>query len=67
VFALRDACPHKRGRLSQGIVHDGFVTCPLHGWVIDMASGQARAPDEGCAQRVAVRLDGERIMLAVDA
>lgn len=65
VFALRDACPHKGGRLSQGIVHDGFVTCPLHGWVIGLADGKARAPDDGCARRVPVRLDGNRILIAV--
>ena len=30
VFALLDRCPHKHGRLSQGIVHGGAVACPLH-------------------------------------
>ena len=28
VFALRDACPHKGGPLSQGIVHGHAVACP---------------------------------------
>ena len=27
IFALRDRCPHKQGRLSQGIVHGGAVAC----------------------------------------
>jgi nitrite reductase (NADH) small subunit len=65
VFALYDRCPHKAGRLSQGIVHGESVTCPLHGWVIGLADGQARAPDEGCAHRVPVRLEGGRILLAL--
>ena len=30
VFALDDRCPHKGGPLSQGIVHNKRVTCPLH-------------------------------------
>ncbi len=47
VFALRDACPHKGGPLSQGIVHGTRVTCPLHNWVIELESGQAVAPDQG--------------------
>ncbi len=67
VFALHDECPHKRGKLSQGIVHGTSVTCPLHGWVIGLEDGAARAPDEGCARRVPVRLDGERILLAASA
>ncbi len=39
VFALRDQCPHRGGPLSQGIVHGTRVTCPLHDWVIDLATG----------------------------
>ena len=57
VFALRDQCPHKGGPLSQGIVHGQRVTCPLHNWVIDLADGQAVAPDQGCAGHYATRVD----------
>jgi nitrite reductase (NADH) small subunit len=67
VFALDDRCPHKAGKLSQGIVHGESVTCPLHGWVIGLATGKAEAPDEGCARRVPVRLEGRRVLLQVGA
>lgn len=67
IFALYDSCPHKAGRLSQGIVHGDFVTCPLHNWVISLEDGQAREPDEGCARRVPLRLQGMRILLALNA
>ncbi len=67
VFALDDSCPHKGGRLSQGIVHGHSVTCPLHGWVISLADGTAHAPDEGCVARVPVRLDGTRVLLSAPA
>jgi nitrite reductase (NADH) small subunit len=63
VFALHDRCPHKAGKLSQGIVHGQAVTCPLHGWVIGLADGRAKDPDEGCARTVPVRLDGQAILL----
>ena len=65
IFALYDACPHKAGKLSQGIVHGDQVTCPLHNWVIGLTDGQAVAPDEGCTRTVPVRLDGTTILLAV--
>jgi nitrite reductase (NADH) small subunit len=65
VFALHDRCPHKAGKLSQGIVHGDSVTCPLHNLVIALTDGQAREPDEGCARVVPVRLENDRIMLAV--
>jgi nitrite reductase (NADH) small subunit len=67
VFALEDRCPHKGGPLSQGIVHGRAVTCPLHNWVIDLASGEAAAPDRGCVPRIPVRLEGGRVLLALPA
>lgn len=60
VFALVDRCPHKGGALSQGMVFGERVACPLHGWVIELATGAAIAPDKGCAMRVPVQLiDGD--------
>jgi nitrite reductase (NADH) small subunit len=60
VFALADRCPHKGGPLSQGIVSGDTVTCPLHGWNIQLDSGQACAPDVGCARKYPVQVrDGE--------
>ena len=57
VFALLDRCPHKGGPLSQGIVFGTSVACPLHNWTIGMDDGCAKAPDEGCTPRFAVRVD----------
>lgn len=57
VFALRDECPHKKGPLSQGIVHGRRVTCPLHNWNIELQSGQAVAPDEGCTASFPVKIE----------
>ena len=67
IFALHDRCPHKNGKLSQGIVHGDSVTCPLHNWVIGLADGLAKDPDEGCALVAQVRLEGRRILLAMEA
>jgi nitrite reductase (NADH) small subunit len=66
VFALRDLCPHKQGPLSQGIVHGRTVTCPLHAWNIDLATGEPTGADagKGCAPTVTVRVEGGRILLA---
>ncbi len=66
LFALRDRCPHKGGPLSQGIVHDRKVACPLHDWRIQLDSGQAVAPDEGCAATFAVELRDGRVMLCLE-
>ncbi len=65
VFALRDQCPHKGGPLSQGIVLGKTVVCPLHNWNIQLADGCAVAPDEGCAQRFAVKVEEGVVYLQV--
>ena len=66
IFALDDRCPHKGGPLSQGIVHGSAVTCPLHNWVIDLATGTAASPDEGCVRRIPVRVEGGRILISLE-
>lgn len=63
VFALEDRCPHKGGPLSEGIVHGAGVTCPLHGWVFDMATGEAQGADVGRVRSFAVRVEDGRILL----
>ena len=63
VFALLDRCPHKGGPLSQGIVFGTSVACPLHNWTIGLDDGCAKAPDQGCTQRFAVKVDAGMVHL----
>jgi nitrite reductase (NADH) small subunit len=65
VFALDDRCPHKGGPLSQGIVHNKRVTCPLHNFVIELKSGAAVAPDEGCTRAHPVKVENSTVWLCV--
>jgi nitrite reductase (NADH) small subunit len=55
--ALEDKCPHRGGPLSQGIVHDGCVTCPLHNWVISLESGRAQGANEGAVKTIPVKVE----------
>jgi len=66
VFAIEDACPHKGGPLSQGIVHGAAVTCPLHNWVISLETGQATGADEGSVQTIPVKCEGGRLLISLD-
>lgn len=63
VFALLDRCPHKGGPLSQGIVFGEQVACPLHNWNIELDSGCAVAPDQGCAQKFSVKVENGTVFL----
>ncbi|CAM3697772.1 nitrite reductase small subunit NirD [Marinicrinis lubricantis] len=48
IRAIENRCPHKGGKLSEGIVSEHFVFCPLHDWKINMDDGKVQAPDDGC-------------------
>jgi len=63
VFALLDRCPHRGGPLSQGIVFGERVACPLHNWNIELNSGCAVAPDEGCTQKFSVKVENGQVYL----
>ncbi|RAP74087.1 nitrite reductase small subunit NirD [Paenibacillus montanisoli] len=58
VRAVENRCPHKNGKLSEGIVCDHHVYCPLHDWKIDLHDGLVQAPDEGCVAAYTTLVDG---------
>ncbi|MGG6313609.1 nitrite reductase small subunit NirD [Paenibacillus macerans] len=47
VRAMENRCPHKAGKLSEGMVCGSNVHCPLHDWKIDLHSGRVQEPDHG--------------------
>lgn len=58
-FAATDAaCPHKGGPLSDGLVADGCVTCPLHNWRLDLTTGEVKGDDTVVPIHDVVVLDG---------
>jgi nitrite reductase (NADH) small subunit len=67
VFALINKCPHRGGPLSEGIVSGRVVACPLHNWVIDLHTGEAKAPDQGCTTAIPVRSEGGALWLGLGA
>jgi nitrite reductase (NADH) small subunit len=64
-FVALDAnCPHRSGPLSDGLVADGCVTCPLHGWRLDLHTGEVVAGGEGRVRSYeVVERDGELFVL----
>ena len=46
VSAIENRCPHRQGPLSEGVVGNGKVVCPLHGHKFDLTSGQGTEKGE---------------------
>jgi nitrite reductase (NADH) small subunit len=39
ISVLDNYCPHNEGPLGQGMIEDGKVVCPYHGWAFDVKTG----------------------------
>ena len=65
IYAIKDACPHKNGPLSQGIMHGDSVTCPLHNWKISLTSGKALGADEGCTNIYETKVEDGMVFLKI--
>ncbi|WP_210495585.1 Rieske 2Fe-2S domain-containing protein [Patulibacter sp. SYSU D01012] len=58
-FAATDAaCPHRGGPLSDGIVADDCVTCPLHNWRLNLRTGRVAGQDAAMPLHHVVERDG---------
>ena len=65
-YAIDDTCSHRGGSLSQGMIEGENVTCPWHGAVFDIRSGEVLGPPapKGVA-RYNVRVDGVQIEVEI--
>jgi phenylpropionate dioxygenase-like ring-hydroxylating dioxygenase large terminal subunit len=57
--AVRDRCLHRAAALSEGVVVDGKLCCPYHGWSYDARGRCVHVPSLGEAQRGIVLSDVE--------
>jgi nitrite reductase (NADH) small subunit len=57
--AIDHACPHRGGPLSDGLVADGCVTCPLHGQRFSLLTGERQdGPGPGVEVHAVRERDG---------
>jgi toluene monooxygenase system ferredoxin subunit len=62
VRAYRNRCLHQESPLAGGWVRDGVLSCPLHFWRYDAATGELRNGD-GCLERYDVEhTNGEAVV-----
>jgi nitrite reductase (NADH) small subunit len=41
ITAMDNVCLHRGGPLGQGVIDEGTLVCPWHGWAFDPATGEA--------------------------
>jgi len=61
IFACENECPHQGAPMNSGIVKDGHLSCPRHGYRFDLKSGSCQEhPD--CTLRIyPVEIHGDEI------
>ncbi len=48
IYAVNNVCPHKQANIMhEGFVENGCVTCPLHGWTFEIATGNLLGGSRG--------------------
>ena len=57
IFAINNICPHKQGKLSEGLVHEKMVTCPLHNWDIDLETGAVKDEKHECSKTYETKVE----------
>ena len=67
LFAYQDRCPHLANPLSQGVLNHDTLRCAAHEWEFDARTGQGVNPQDACLKPFPVRLDNDRIFVALPA
>ena len=63
VYAIDDTCPHQSASLGEGTLAGTIVACPMHGFLVDVTSGQCHPLLR--VRRFAARIEGDMVRVSV--
>ncbi len=67
LFAIGGACTHMGGPLGDGALDGETVTCPWHGAMFDVTSGEVQGPPADESEPTyEVRIQGDEVQVAVE-
>jgi nitrite reductase (NADH) small subunit len=64
ICAMENTCLHRGGPLGAGIIEDGKVICPWHGWAWDPNTGQGPGPGAKVAV-YPVKVENGEVMIKI--
>ncbi len=65
-YAMDDTCPHRGGPLGAGVLEDGRVFCPLHGWSFDLKTGACHGNPETPVKPYQVRVENGDVQILIE-
>jgi nitrite reductase (NADH) small subunit len=63
--AMGNICLHVGGPLGQGMIENGKVVCPWHGWQYDPKTGEAVHNPKAKVVVYPLKVEGEEVMVEV--
>ncbi len=61
--AMDNVCPHRGGPLSDGVVLEGLLVCPWHGWQFDPMTGKSVQVANTGVELYRITIEGEEVFL----
>lgn len=66
IFACENECPHQGSPLQGGVVKDGYLSCPRHGYRFDLKNGSCLDNPAFTLKIFPTELQGEDILVQLD-
>jgi len=63
IHAVQAACPHRRGSLADGFATDTTITCALHAWTFDLATGVCEGIPGARVSVFQTKIEGNRVFV----
>jgi len=63
--AMDNVCLHRGGPLGQGVVMDGKVICPWHGWMWNPKTGQSDVDPSAKVAVYPLKIEGDDVLIDV--
>ena len=65
-FAMDNVCAHRGGPLGQGLVEEGKVVCPWHGWQFDLLTGKSEQSPTLGVRVYELKIEGQDFLVKLD-
>jgi nitrite reductase (NADH) small subunit len=63
ISAMDNVCVHRGGPLGQGVVMDGKIICPWHGWQFDPKTGKTLMGRDMGVPVYRIKIEGDEVFV----
>ncbi len=63
--AMDNVCIHRGGPIGQGVVAEGKVICPWHGWMWDPTTGEAAHNPAAKIAVYPIKIEGDDVLVEI--